>query len=104
MNRVAFKMKLLPGFSEEYKKRHDEIWPDLVDLLKQAGMKDYSIFLEEDTNLLFAIFSAEDTDAINKLAEHQLMQDWWKYMSDISVSNADNSPVITPLKEVFYLP
>ncbi len=104
MNRVGFKMKLLPGYAGEYKRRHDEIWPDLIKLLKGAGMKDYSIFLEEDTNELFAIFTAEDTDAISKLAEHQLMQDWWKYMSDISVSNADNSPLITPFREVFYLP
>ena len=104
MSRVAFKMKLMPGCAAEYKRRHDEIWPQLVELLKKAGMKDYSIFLEEDTNELFAVFTAEDTDAITKLAGHQLMQDWWKCMSDISVSNADNSPVITPLKEVFYLP
>ena len=44
MKRVAFTMQLKPGQKEEYKKRHDEIWPELKQLLKQAGISEYSIF------------------------------------------------------------
>jgi len=102
--RVAFKMKLFPGFEAEYKKRHDEIWPELVQLLKEAGISDYSIFLDEETNSLFGVLKITDPKNMNNLPHQEVMQRWWKYMGDIMESNADNSPVSVPLKEVFYLP
>ncbi len=104
MNRVAFKMKLFPGQEEEYKKRHDELWPELEQLLKQTGISEYSIFLDADTNSLFGVLKAEDPKNLDNLPQHELMQRWWKYMGDIMESNPDNSPVSVPLKEVFYLP
>ena len=104
MSRLAFKMKLFPGFEEEYKKRHDEIWPDLVELLKQSGISDYSIFLDEETNSLFGVLDITDAKNMDNLPQHEVMQRWWKYMADIMESNPDHSPVSVPLKEVFYLP
>ena len=104
MQRVAFKMKLFPGFEEEYQKRHDKLWPDLEELLKQAGISEYSIFLDPETNSLFGILKAVDPKNLDNLPKHEVMQRWWKYMADIMESNADNSPVSIPLKEVFYLP
>lgn len=103
MKWIAFKMKILPGCAAEYKKRHDEIWPRLVFLLKEAGISEYSIFLDEETNDLFGVLNAGGTDAIAQLPQQEVMQEWWKYMSDIMETNADNSPVSMPLKEVFYL-
>jgi L-rhamnose mutarotase len=104
MTRIAFKMQLFKGFEEEYKKRHDEIWPELKMLLKETGISDYSIFLDESTNSLFGVLKAGDPKLLNNLPAHPVMQRWWKYMGDIMESNPDNSPVQTPLKEVFYLP
>lgn len=104
MHRVAFKMKLFPGFEAEYKKRHDEIWPELQQLLKQSGISEYSIFLDEETNSLFGILNVIATKNLDKLPQHEVMQRWWKYMAGIMESNPDNSPVSIPLKEVFYLP
>jgi L-rhamnose mutarotase len=104
MDRVAFKMKLFPGFKEEYKKRHDEIWPELVALLKDTGISEYSIFLDEETNSLFGVLKAEDAKALDNLPSHAVMQKWWAYMGDIMESNPDNSPVSIPLEEVFYMP
>jgi L-rhamnose mutarotase len=104
MTRVAFKMQLHPGFEEEYKKRHDILWPDLEKLLKEAGISEYSIFLDETTNSLFGFLKAEDPNALNDLPGNAVMQRWWKYMGDIMESNPDNSPKTIPLKEVFYLP
>ena len=104
MHRIAFKMQLLPGFEDEYKKRHDEIWPEVHALLKETGLSDYSIFLDETTNSLFGVLKAEDPELLNNLPAHPVMQKWWKHMGDIMESNPDNSPVQTPLKEVFYLP
>jgi L-rhamnose mutarotase len=104
MNRVAFKMKLLPCFEEEYKKRHDEIWPELLALLKQTGINEYSIFLDEETHELFGFLQAKDQASLNNLQANAIMQKWWAYMAEIMETNPDSSPVSVPLKEVFYLP
>jgi L-rhamnose mutarotase len=101
--RIASKMKLLKGFETEYKRRHDEIWPELKTLLKEAGIKDYSIFLDEETKDLFAYFTIEDDKKIDELPAREIMKKWWDYMKDIMETNEDNSPVSIPLKEVFYL-
>lgn len=101
--RVAFKMKLLPGKKEEYQKRHDEIWPELQALLKEAGIQEYSIFLDEDTNTLFAFQKVMGQSGSQDLSGHPIVQKWWAYMADIMETNADNSPVSTPLPEVFYM-
>jgi L-rhamnose mutarotase len=104
MQHVAFKMKLFKGCKDEYKKRHDELWPELKELLKQTGITDYSIFLDEETNVLFGYLTIEDAKKLNELSQHEIMKKWWNYMKDIMETNEDNSPVSIPLKEVFYLP
>ena len=103
MERVAFKMKLNPGCEAEYKKRHDQIWPELKDLLKTAGIRDYSIFLDESTNTLFGVLKTDDPKALDNLPKNPVMQKWWAYMRDIMETKPDNSPVSIPLREVFYL-
>ena len=104
MTRVAFKMKLFDGFEEEYQKRHNELWPELEQLLKEAGVHEYSIFLDKTTNDLFGFLKAGDPATLDNLPSHPVMQRWWKHMADIMETNPDNSPISIPLKEVFYLP
>ncbi|MDF2192902.1 L-rhamnose mutarotase [Paraflavitalea sp. CAU 1676] len=104
MTRVAFKMTLYKGFEEEYLRRHDTLWPDLQQLLKETGISDYSIFLDPETNNLFGVLNAADPAALDNLPAQPVMQKWWAYMKDIMETNDDNSPVSIPLKEVFYLP
>ncbi|MDR6942984.1 L-rhamnose mutarotase [Mucilaginibacter pocheonensis] len=104
MERIAFKMKLFPGFEQEYKKRHDEIWPELVALLKNAEISDYSIFLDEETNSLFGVLTINDRLLLDSLPQQALIQQWWAYMADIMETNSDHSPASAPLKELFYLP
>lgn len=104
LHRVAFKMKLLKAHEAAYKKRHDELWPDLQQLLKASGISDYSIFLEESTNSLVGVLKARSLQALDNLPQSEVMQKWWQYIGDIMESNPDNSPVSIPLKEVFYLP
>jgi L-rhamnose mutarotase len=101
--RIASKMKLLKGFEMEYKKRHDQIWPELKALLKETGITGYSIFLDEEMNDLFACFTIEDDKKLDELPHEEIMKKWWTYMKDIMETNEDNSPFSTPLKEVFYL-
>jgi L-rhamnose mutarotase len=101
--RVAFKMQLFADKKEEYKKRHDEIWPELITLLKETGISEYSIFLDETTNSLLGVLKTQDASLLNNLPAHPVMQRWWKYMGDIMESNPDNSPVSVPLEEIFYM-
>ncbi len=103
MERIAFKMKLFKGQEAEYKKRHDEIWPELALLLSNNGVREYSIFLEEETGFLFGVLKIEDASLLDKLPQQPIMQKWWEYMRDIMESNPDNSPISIPLKEVFHM-
>jgi len=103
MKRIAFKMKLKPGFKEEYIKRHKEVWPEIVDLIKKSGISDYSIFLDEETNILFGVQKQSGGISSQELGNVEIQQKWWDYMSDIMEVNSDNSPVSISLSEVFYL-
>ena len=103
MRRFAFKMKLLPGFKDEYKKRHDNIWPDLKKLLSDTGITDYSIFFDQETNTLFAVQKISGDDDSQELGKKEIVKKWWAYMADIMVTNPDNSPVSITLEEVFYM-
>ena len=101
--RVAFKMKLKPGFKEEYKKRHDELWPELKTLLKEQGVSNYSIFFDEETNILFGVQEQEGDSSSQDLGSLEIVQKWWAYMADIMETNPDNSPVTISMEEVFYM-
>jgi len=103
MEKFAFKMHLTPGMEAEYRKRHDEIWPELVALLKDAGISDYSIHLDRETGILFGVLWREDGHTMADLPKHPVMQKWWAHMADIMASNDDNSPVVTELETVFHM-
>ena len=103
MQRHAFKMKLKPGVVAEYKKRHDEIWPELVAALKAAGVSDYSIFFDEETLTLFAVQKLGEHNSAADLPDSPVVRKWWDYMAPLMETHPDNSPVAVPLKEVFHL-
>ena len=103
MQRVAFKMQLKEGQKEVYIKRHGAIWPELENLLKAAGISEYSIFLDDSTNTLFAFQKVEGNMGSQDLSENPIVKKWWNYMADIMEVNSDNSPVTVKLKEVFHL-
>ena len=103
MQRLAFKMYLNEGQKEEYKKRHNELWPELRQLLKGAGVSEYSIFLDEETNILFAFQKVSGEGSSQDMGSNPIVQKWWAYMADIMKTNDDNSPVMVPLDELFYM-
>ncbi|QGX63061.1 L-rhamnose mutarotase [Alteromonas mediterranea] len=103
MEKVAFVMTLKPGYEQEYKKRHDEIWPELVEELKNAGVSDYSIFYEESSNKLFAVLKREDDHTMDALPNNAVVKKWWQHMADIMDTHEDNQPVATDLTKVFHL-
>ncbi|MEI8204400.1 MAG: L-rhamnose mutarotase [Bacteroidota bacterium] len=102
MEKFAFKMKLLPGKKEEYIYRHNNIWPELSKLLKDNGISDYSIFLDEATDTLFAVQYVSGGSS-QDLGTTEIVQKWWAYMADIMETNQDNSPVSIPLEMVFHM-
>ncbi len=102
MIRNAFKMKLKPGHEAEYKRRHDEIWPELSAVLRAAGVSDYSIFLDAETLTLFAVQKLADDHSADSLPDHPVVRRWWAYMADLMEVHPDQSPVCVPLAEVFH--
>ena len=103
MKRLGFKMQLHPGHAEEYKKRHDEIWPELKSVISRTGARDYTIFLDPETNILFGIIHVDDDAELGDPGNEPVVRRWWEYMSDIMDTNPDKSPVQKPLVEVFHM-
>ena len=103
MIRCAFKMKLKPGVVAEYKKRHDEIWPELARELRAAGISDYSIFLDEETLTLFAVQKLTENNTAAALPQTAVVKKWWAYMAPLMDVNPDESPACASLREVFHL-
>ena len=101
--KLAFRMKLLPGFEEEYERRHREIWPELLTLLKERGIMEYEIYLDKETSFLFAFQVTEGDANSQDLGSTEIVRRWWKYMADIMDTNPDNSPVSVELTNVFSL-
>ena len=101
--RKSFKMKLYKGQEKEYEKRHNELWPEMKDMIHEFGGKNYSIFLDKDTNILYGYIEIESEELWAKSADTEICKKWWAYMADIMETNPDNSPVSTDLKEVFHL-
>ncbi|MCA6068244.1 L-rhamnose mutarotase [Chryseobacterium sp. RG1] len=103
MKRIAFKMFLHKGFEAEYQKRHDAIWPELTNLLKDTEIDDYSIFLDEETLVLYGVLDCHNEIKYHNLPFQPVLQKWWEYMKDMMKTNENGSPVSIPLREVFYM-
>ena len=103
MEKYAFRMKLNPGMKAEYIRRHDAIWPELVALLKDAGVSDYSIHIDEETNTLVGVLWRRNDHTMDDLPNHPVMKRWWAHMADIMETKPDNEPVAVPLETVFHM-
>ncbi|MEO4000366.1 L-rhamnose mutarotase [Mesorhizobium sp. CAU 1732] len=102
-DKIAFTMKLKPGCRDEYKRRHDAIWPELHALLKEAGVSDYSIHLDAETDILFAVMWRARDHGMADVPNHPVMKRWWAHMADIMETKPDNEPISTPLETVFHM-
>lgn len=104
MQKYAFRMMLKPGMAQEYRRRHDAIWPELADLLRAAGIRDYSIHLDPETDALFAVLWRRDDHGMDDLPGHPVMRRWWAHMADLMQTHPDGQPVAVPLSPMFHLP
>ncbi len=96
-------MQLKPGVRDEYKRRHDEIWPELVRLLEEVGVRDYVIYLDPRTDTLYASQKLTEHNSSDRLPDTDVMRRWWDHMADLMETNPDGSPVVYPLDEMFYM-
>lgn len=103
METYAFKMKLNSGMRDEYKQRHNKIWPELTQALRKVGVVDYSIHFDAETNILFAVMRRQKTHSLDELSGTDLMQKWWAYMADIMEMQPNNQPISIPLENMFEL-
>lgn len=99
----GFKMKLYHGMKAEYEKRHNSLWPEMKEMIHEYGGKNYTIFLDEETDTLFGYIEIADSALWDKSADTYICRKWWDYMADIMETNPDNSPISTNLKMVFHL-
>ena len=99
----ACRMFLHPGMADEYRRRHDAIWPDLVVLLRASGITDYSIYFDAQQHVLFAVLRCSEGHTMDQLPSHPLMQQWWQHMKDIMQCHPDGSPVVETLPCLFHL-
>ena len=101
--RKGFKMKLYPGMAEEYERRHNLLWPEMKEMIHAHGGHNYSIYLDEETNVLYGYIEIDDPELWAKSADTPCNRKWLDFMADIMETNADNSPVSVDLKNVFHL-
>ena len=102
--RHVFRMRLNPGMAEEYRRRHDAIWTDLVELLRGAGVSDYSIHFDAANDLLIGVLIRDADHGMDDLPDHPVMQRWWAHMADIMETDSDNAPVAVTLPRLFHMP
>ena len=104
MEKYAFRMVLNPGCLEEYRRRHDAIWPELVALLRDAGVQDYSIHHDPETNALFGVLWRRSDHGMAALVDEPVMRRWWDHMADLMQTHPDNRPRQIDLETVFMMP
>ena len=104
MIRKAFKMKVYPARVEEYIKRHNPIWSELEEMLRDHGVHNYSIFLDSETYSLFGYAEIESEEQWSDIANTPICKKWWTHMKDLMETNPDDSPVSFGLESVFHMP
>jgi L-rhamnose mutarotase len=103
MIRKAFLMTLRPGCREEYERRHNPVWPEVEEVLREHGVRNYSIFHEPGTDRLFAYAELESEELWARIAGTEACRRWWSHMKGLMLTNPDDSPVSENLDEVFHL-
>ena len=103
MVRKAFLMTLKQGQQDEYERRHNPIWPELQETLRKHGVRNYSIFLNKNTDQLFLYAEIDSEELWQQIAETEACRRWWTHMKDVMFTNADDSPATVVLDEVFHL-
>ena len=100
---IAFRLTLVAGQLEAYRKRHDEIWPELEDALRAAGIVEYRIFNRPGDTALFAVMRRKKNHGLDALVASPVMRRWWNMMQDVTVTGPDGVPVQQILEPVYVM-
>lgn len=103
MIRRGFRMSVNAGQAAEYERRHNPIWRELEETLVDHGVRNYSIFLDPETDDLFAYVEFESEERWARIAQTDVCRRWWRYMRDVMPANADDSPISRECREVFHV-
>lgn len=104
MERYCWKAKIRPGKKEEYIHRHNNIWPEMVNLLKEAGIANYSIWISGDDVIGYYECEKGVEFAAKTQANSLIVDKWNEYMKDVMEMEMDPVTGAQPhLEEVFYL-
>lgn len=96
--RRAWRLRICPGTADEYRRRHQAVWPEMLAALRARGRHNYSIFLDGEDLFLYAEVDPHDRAA--SASDEAIFQRWQAYMADILVVEAGGPK---PLEEVFHL-
>ena len=104
MIRKSFRMTLKEGKLDEYKKKHDNVWPEITEVLTNAGVTNYSIYYHEKDNTLIEYMELKENNTFDKLEDLDILKKWNVYMKDllVTISEDDATPGVNELAEVFH--
>jgi L-rhamnose mutarotase len=103
MERLCFTFEIRPGAEAEYKKRHDEIWPELVEAIKDAGFANYSLFRRGTQVVAYCECHPDVATAFAKLGPSEVNVRWAKWFEDVIVSLTDENGELYRVEEVWHL-
>ena len=103
MERVCFTFSIFEGQEAEYKKRHDEIWPELVDVIKAAGMQNYSLFRRGTEIIAYVECVPDAATCFAEVGKSEHNTRWSQWFTDVIVSLADENGELRRAEEVWHL-
>lgn len=103
MERFCFTFEIKPGTEAEYKRRHDEIWPELVDAIKEAGCSNYSLFRQGTQIVAYVECEPDAQTAFAKIGATEVNARWADWFEDVIVSLVDEQGNLRRLEEVWHL-
>jgi L-rhamnose mutarotase len=104
MQRVAFMLKVRPDMLEEYKRRHQEVWPEMLQALRETGWHNYSLYTTPDGTLFGYLETPDFERAREEMAKRDVNDLWQREMAPFFVSITGRpDEAMLPLEEVFHL-
>jgi L-rhamnose mutarotase len=103
MERVCFTFEIRPGMADEYKRRHDEIWPELVEAIQDAGLRNYSLFRRGQQVIAYVECHPDAATAFAKIGAADVNRRWAEWFQDVIVALTDDDGNLFRADEVWHL-
>lgn len=103
MQRFCFTFEIRPGTEAEYKRRHDEIWPELVDVIRGSGVRNYSLFRRGTQVIAYCECEPDVATAFGKIGAAEVNARWSAWFEDVIVSLTDEDGNLFVAEEVWHL-